>query len=395
MPVPPADVPPPKFPGIKAGRPEEIRIFACWFSNTAYIYKGSNKTNNANKTNIYYFLLEIWRILQKLYLYLRNEFFAIMETALTAAAPQGLTTAADVRRVVDYFAASTDVKTTSRALYVRTLNGFFEWVQETGREVPALTVADLIAYKEQLLTAGKSPLTVASYINSLRRFYEWTEAVKVYPNIARGVHAPKRAQQFRKQPLTVAQVGNLLRYERAEQSARDYAIVNLLVRTGLRTIEVIRANVGDIVYKSGQRVLMVQGKGRDSKDNFVILTDAAYMPIYEYLKTRPDGSTPEAPLFTSNSNNNAGGRLTTRAVSAIANQGLKSVGLDNRVFTAHSLRHTAAVNMLRGGATLEQVQYTLRHTNPATTQIYTATIREEQRLNNGGEGLLDKLYNTV
>ena len=51
--------------------------------------------------------------------------------------------------------------------------------------------------------------------------------------------------------------------------------------------------------------------------------------------------------------------------------------------------------MLRGGATLEQVQYTLRHTNPATTQIYTATIREEQRLNNGGEVLLDKLYNTV
>ncbi len=319
-----------------------------------------------------------------------------METILTTtAAPQGLTTTADVRRVVEYFAASTDVKTTSRALYVRTLNVFFDWVRETGREVSALTVADLIAYKEDLLRAGKSPLTVASYINSLRRFYEWTEAVKVYPNIGRGVHAPKRQQAFRKQPLTVAQVGNLLRYERAEQSPRDYAIINLLVRTGLRTIEVIRANVGDIVYKSGQRVLLVQGKGRDAKDNFVILTDAAYLPIYDYLKTRPDGTEPGAPLFASNSNNNNGGRLTTRAVSAIAKRGLCSVGLDNHVFTAHSLRHTAAVNMLRGGATLEQVQYTLRHTNPATTQIYTATIREEQRLNNGGEVLLDKLYNTI
>ena len=318
-----------------------------------------------------------------------------MEQTLTPAAPQGLTTAADARRVVDYFAASTDVKSTSRALYVRTLNGFFEWVQETGRAVPALTVADLIAYKEQLLTAGKSPLTVASYINSLRRFYEWTEAVKVYPNIARGLHAPKRAQQFRKQPLTVAQVGNLLRYERAEQSPRDYAIINLLVRTGLRTIEVIRANVGDIIYKSGQRVLLVQGKGRDSKDNFVILTDAAYMPIYEYLKTRPDGSNPEAPLFASESNNNTGGRLTTRAVSAIAKNALKNVGLDNRVFTAHSLRHTAAVNILRAGGSLEMAQYTLRHANPATTQIYTATLRDEQRLNNGGETLLDNLYNAV
>lgn len=318
-----------------------------------------------------------------------------METTVTTTGPQALATGEEIARVVSYFAASTDVKTTSRALYVRTLNGFFEWVRETGREVAALTVADLIAYKETLFTAGKSPLTVASYINSLRRFYEWTEANKVYPNIARGVHAPKRQQAFRKQPLSVAQVGTLLRYEKAKQSPRDYAIINLLVRTGLRTIEVIRADVGDIVYKSGQRVLLVQGKGRDSKDNFVLLPDAAYMPIYEYLKTRPDGADAAAPLFTSDSNRNAGGRLTTRAVSAIAKQGLQSVGLDSRVFTAHSLRHTAAVNMLRGGATLEQVQFALRHSNPATTQIYTATLREEQRLTNGGELLLDRLYSAI
>ncbi len=317
-----------------------------------------------------------------------------METTLTTRAA-ALTSGANIAAIVEAFANSQDVKNSSRELYTRTVTGFFGWVEETGRVPAALTLADLIAYKNELLAGGKSSLTVASYCNSVRRFYDWTEANKIYPNIGKGLHAPKRKQAFRKQPLTVPQVGELLQYEHAEQSPRDYAIINLLVRTGLRTIEVIRANVGDIVYKGGQRVLMVQGKGRDAKDNFVILTEAAYMPIFEYLKTRADGSNPEAPLFTSNSNNNAGGRLTTRAVSAIAKQGLKSVGLDNRVFTAHSLRHTAAVNMLRGGATLEQVQYTLRHTNPATTQIYTATIREEQRLNNGGEVLLDKLYNTV
>ena len=318
-----------------------------------------------------------------------------METTLTVLQPEALRNGADTARVVEYFAAATDVKTSSRALYVRTLNGFFDWVQSTGRAVPSLTVADLIAYKEQLLAAGKSPLTVASYINSLRRFYEWAESLKLYPNIARGVHAPKRAQQFRKQPLTVAQVGNLLRYEQAEQSPRDYAIINLLVRTGLRTVEVVRANVGDIIYKAGQRVLLVQGKGRDSKDNFVILTDAAYLPILAYLNTRADRNEPTAPLFASESNRNTGGRLTTRAVSAIAKRGLINVGLDNKAFTAHSLRHTTAVNILRAGGSLEQVQFTLRHANPATTQIYTATLREEQRLTNGGELMLDKLYNTV
>ena len=315
-----------------------------------------------------------------------------METTLTTTGPHTLTAGDDIRRVIELFAASTDVKTSSRALYLRTVAAFFGWVSSTGRRPDALTVSDLIAYKDELLQAGKSSLTVAGYINSLRRFYAWAEAVKLYPDIARGLHAPKRVQQFRKQPLTVEQVGRLLNYERANTSARDFAIVNLIVRTGLRCVEVVRANVGDIVYKSGCRVLLVQGKGRDDKDNFVILTDAAYLPVLEYLNSRQDGTNPAAPLFASESNNNAGGRLTTRAVSAIAKRGLRSVGLDNRVFTAHSLRHTTAVNILRAGGSLEQVQFTLRHSNPATTQIYTATLREEQRLTGGGELLLDNLY---
>ena len=305
----------------------------------------------------------------------------------------GATISEKAAAAVDLFANSQDIKNSSRELYARTLKAFFVWVSQSGRTPAALTLADLITYKNELLECGKSSLTVASYCNSVRRFYEWAEANKIYPNIGKGLHAPKRKQAFRKQPLTVPQVGELLQYEH-EQTPRDYAIVNLLVRTGLRCVEVVRANVGDITYKGGQRVLLVQGKGRDEKDNFVILTDAAYYPIRAYLDTRAglcDGS----PLFASQSNRNTGGRLTTRAVSMIAKNGLKNVGLDNRVFTAHSLRHTAAVNILRAGGTLEQVQFALRHTNPATTQIYTATLREEQRLTNGGETLLDSLYNAA
>lgn len=297
----------------------------------------------------------------------------------------------EISAVINLFAGSQDVAKTSRDLYTRTVSAFFGWVEHTGRSVSALTLSDLITYKNELLESGKSSLTVASYCNSVRRFYSWAEAQKLYPNIGKGLHAPKRKQAFRKQPLTVAQVGKLLQHERGEQTPRDYAIINLLVRTGLRCVEVVRANVGDITYLGGRRVLMVQGKGRDEKDNFVLLTDSAYQPIAEYLATRT-GLEPNAPLFVSQSNRNGGGRLTTRAVSMIAKNGLVNIGLNNRVFTAHSLRHTAAVNILRAGGTLEQVQFSLRHANPATTQIYTATLREEQRLTNGGETLLESFY---
>ena len=308
-----------------------------------------------------------------------------------AAVPSIATNAA---AVVDLFGSSQDVKPRTRELYTHAVKGFFVWVQDTGRTPAALTLADLITYKNELLAAGKSSLTVASYCNSVRRFYEWTEANKIYPNIGKGLKAPKRQQAFRKQPLTVAQVGDLLRYEHTEQTPRDYAIVNLMVRTGLRCIEVVRANVGDITYKGGRRVLLVQGKGRDEKDNFVQLPDGAYFPIREYLNTRA-ALNDNAPLFASQSHRNTGKRLTTRAVSMIAKNGLKNAGLDNRVYTAHSLRHTAAVNILRAGGSIETAQFTLRHANPATTQIYTATLRDEQRLLNGGEILLENLYNAA
>lgn len=137
-------------------------------------------------------------------------------------------------------------------------------------------------------------------------------------------------------------------------------------------------------------MLMVKGKGRDEKDNFVVLTDKAYQPLQEYLDCRKAKS--GQPLFTSESNNSKGGRMTTRTISHIAKAAMQAIGLNSRAYTAHSLRHTAGTNILRAGGTLEMVQLTLRHANPATTRIYTSTIDEERRLAASGESLLDKMF---
>lgn len=288
------------------------------------------------------------------------------------------------------FINSQDVKHTSKELYKRTLKLYFNWIDNKRYNIPDLARAELIEYKEDLLASGLSSLTVGSYITSVRRFYEWAEANKYYPNIAKGIKSPKRKQIFKKQALTPTQSSDLLLYYQ-DKNIRDYAIINLLLRTGLRTIEVIRANIEDITYKGGKRVLMVFGKGRDERDNFVILTDKAYKPIAEYLATRGAVKSSE-PLFTSTSNNSKNKRLTTRSISFIAKEGLKGIGLDSRDFTAHSLRHTTAVNILRAGGRIEDAQGVLRHSSPATTQIYTATIKEEMRIKQAPEELLDNLY---
>ena len=142
----------------------------------------------------------------------------------------------------------------------------------------------------------------------------------------------------------------------------------------------------------------VHGKGRDDKDQFVILTNKAQAPITEYLKARgivlgklKPGQSAE-PLFISNSNKNKGERLDTRTIRRIAKNNLIAIGLNSHYYTAHSLRHTTAVSILRAGGTLENAQGVLRHSNPATTQIYTATILEEQRLKHASETLIDSQF---
>jgi integrase/recombinase XerD len=313
-----------------------------------------------------------------------------MGNEITIREVNELTAQPSRQTLINSFIDSLDVKKNSKDLYRRTLGIYLDWVEGKGYNLRDVARPQVLQYKDELLQAGKSSLTVGSYITVVRKFYEWVEANKYHYNVAKGIKSPHRKQQFRKQALQPSQATELIDYYK-ESSKRDYAIINLLLRTGLRTIEVIRANVGNITFKGGKRVLLVQGKGRDDLDNFVILTDKTYGPILEYLKTRNNVKNTD-PLFISVSNFNYGGRLTTRTISKVAKEGLKGIGLDEKEFTAHSLRHTTAVNILRAGGSIETAQYTLRHTNPATTQIYTATIKEEQRLNNSGEVLIDSLY---
>ncbi len=335
---------------------------------------------------------------------------------------------ASIESLIERFARDQDVVESSRELYVRTLRLFLNWLSGKGYELGQVDRSTIIQYKEGLLADGLSSLTVGSYLTTVRKFYEWAEANKLYPNVARGVKSPRRKQQFRRQPLTAEQGKHLLASATPEtepsgeiaeqadrerlQALRDHAITNLLLRTGLRTIELIRADVGDISLKAGKRVLKIQGKGRDEKDDFVILTAKAHEPIAAYLKFRVQTDAPNllspqakttaslrrtgvdqsAPLFVSHSNNNRDGRLTTRTIRQVVKQQMQAIGIDSPEYTAHSLRHTTAVSILRNGGSIEEAQSVLRHTTPATTQIYTHTIKEEIRLARASEERLDDVF---
>ncbi len=293
--------------------------------------------------------------------------------------------------LIEKFLSSQDIKQTSKKTYEKGLKRFMTWIAEQGRANP--TREDILAFKGYLEAQGLSSFTLSTYMVAVRKFFEWAEGMKFYPNIAKGIKGAKKTKGFRKDPLTVDQVRELLSVvDRSTLSGkRDHALLNLLIRTGLRTIEVIRAEVGDIRQEGGEAVLWIQGKGRDAKDEFVLLTEETLKPINEYLQARGRAEDGDS-LFTSLSDRNRNQKLTTRTVRGIAKYNLKGIGLDSERLTAHSLRHTAITLSLMGGATIQEAQALGRHADINTTLIYAHNIN---RIIQAPERKIDALLASV
>ncbi|HOJ16599.1 MAG: tyrosine-type recombinase/integrase [Caldisericia bacterium] len=299
-----------------------------------------------------------------------------------------------IRNLANTFINDLDVKKSSKETYSREIKQFVEfWYNNLSGRIN-LSREDILNYKKYL-TEDKalSPLTVSSYILIVRKFFEWLEGKKGYPNIAKGIKGAKRARGFRKDPLVLHQIKTLLLSipRNTLRGKRDYAIINLLIRTGLRTIEVVRADVSDIRQEGGEAVLWIQGKGREIKDEFVVLTPETLNPIYEYLSLRKIKCDSE-PLFASVSIRNKNERLTTRSVSRIVKTCLRNAGINNRRLTAHSLRHTAITLALQAGATIQEAQALGRHSNINTTLIYAHNVN---RILNAPERKIDKLLDSI
>lgn len=293
--------------------------------------------------------------------------------------------------LIDVFVKEQDVNDLSKGNYSRVLTQFNNWLVKSNKAIQELNRVDILEFKSFLINSGYSDLTIGSYLSSVRRFFEWCESHKLYPNIAKGVKSPRRQQKIRKHPLTQDQCHRLL-LEASKRGIRDLAIVSLLIGCGLRTIELIRANVSDISVMSGKNILRVHGKGHLSADDFVKIPHYTLNVINQYLSGRSKLKNNE-PLFTSISNCNRGERLTTRYISKIVKECLIKIGLNSSMYSAHCLRHSTATFILKSGLSLMDVQNSLRHTNSNTTQIYTSFIKDELRLEDSTDVVLNQLVN--
>lgn len=295
-----------------------------------------------------------------------SELIRVQDTALSAQG--GLTEDTYLR-----FVAFADVKEKSVQTYTRALRQMFRYFADHGIRNPQRD--DIINYRESLKERGLKPTSVQAYITAARLFFAWTEQEHIYPNVAAHVKGAKINREHKKDYLTSNQSKNVLAgIDRSSLTGlRDYAIVALTMMDALRTIEVSRADIGDLRTLGDDTVLYVQGKGRDEKAEFVKVPPQVEAAIRAYLKARGETS-PSAPLFTSTSNNSKGARLSTRAISGICKAAMVEAGYDSSRLTAHSLRHTGVTLALLSGEKLEEAQKFARHSQISTTMIYNHAI---------------------
>lgn len=271
------------------------------------------------------------------------------------------------------FVGFIDAKPKTVETYTRAIRQLFAFFAARGITQP--TREDILSYREELKTSGHKPTTVQNYITAARLFFQWLEQERIYPNVAAHIKGAKLDKEHKKDYLTSRQVKTILgKVDRSSlQGLRDYAVLALMITGGLRTIEVSRADVGDLRAAGDNTVLYIQGKGRDEKTEYVKIDAKVEEAIRDYLKARGSAAQTE-PLFASLSNNSKGQRMSTRAISGIVKSHLQAAGFDSEKLTAHSLRHTAVTLSLLAGKNLAEVQQFARHANIATTQIYNHAL---------------------
>lgn len=269
--------------------------------------------------------------------------------------------------------------------YTKSIRRFAAWLSDNGIRQPQRE--DIISYREWLKRDHK-PTTVQAYMAAVKLFFQWTAQEGIYPDVAQRIKGAKLDTAHKKDYLTTKQVNRLLAGIDREtlKGKRDYAMISLMVTTGLREISVVRANTGDIRAAGDHAALYYQGKGHEEKADFVYLSEPVENAIRDYLRARGSAGA-ESPLFGSIANRNSGERMTTKSVSRMAKERLCAVGLESDRLTGHSLRHTAATLNLLNGASMEETQQLLGHKNINTTLIYAHAL---SRANNHSEERISK-----
>jgi site-specific recombinase XerD len=264
--------------------------------------------------------------------------------------------------------------------YVADLRAFARWhadVRGTASSLLELMPDDIREYRRHMQTSeGWSPATINRRLQAVRKFYSFAmETGRTESNPASRVQLIPKPVPDPPRALDSQEVTSLLAAVQGGRPSlvkRDYAIVQLLLQTGIKLGELTRLCLADVQLRAnGAGSLLVGGGnprgGDDSKYRRVPLNPMACSALRDYLRVRPPSASTEN-LFLSQE----GSCISKRTVQRLIRVYTQAAGLED--VSAHVLRHTFAVSTLANTGDISLVSRLLGHRCMETTAKYLTNI---------------------
>lgn len=262
--------------------------------------------------------------------------------------------------LIDSFINYIDVSENTMITYKRSLKQFWNYMKMRNIQFP--TRENIIEFKEYLLEKNK-PNTANLYLASVKNFYKWLEYMDITKDISKNIKSVSIPNEHLKQPFNIEQIKLLLDNCK---NIREKMIILLTFSCGIRSNELVNIRLEDFKEKNNVLVLYLLGKGRKYKQDYVIIPTNVKKILIEYIKEYNI----KDYLFVSTSNNNNGGKLTTKTIRYIANKLFEDCGLKDEEHTFHSLRHSFATESIKSGIDIREVSQALRHKSISVTMSY-------------------------
>ena len=248
---------------------------------------------------------------------------------------------------------------------------FLNWLVEERIKLADVTPQNITYFLVKRKTEGCNELTIAKDISGIRALGDFLERKEYWKeNVALLLERPKTVHALPK-VLTEDQVDVLLESIDTSDNVgkRDDALFELIYSCGLRISEACSLKVANV--HMDEQIILVHGKG--DKERIVPFGKRAYDKLKFYLEE-------VRPLLTKGKNipevfvNYKGEAISRKGVWKRFKELETLSGVQAKV---HTLRHSFATHLLKGGADLRAVQELLGHSDLATTQIYTHVTNEQ------------------
>jgi site-specific recombinase XerD len=241
--------------------------------------------------------------------------------------------------------------------YFHVITRFSKWINISLYQVNSQIIFEYLGY---LHNRNLSPQTINSYLNGIKKFYDYLLYEQKFP-IVNPVKSSYR--QFVPKPLPRflkdLEINILLDYIK---NKRDIAMFMLMLRCGLRVSEVANLTFAAIDWEK-KRILVLNGKFR--KDRIVFMSDDTVAALKNYIRIRP--SLKVRKVFLVQKGIYKGNPISAQGIQKRMKYYAKKTGVK---VCCHRLRHTMATQLLNADAMLSTVQELMGHECIISTQRY-------------------------